>query len=1094
MSVHTAAENSNQLVTIDELYLAYRKAKVDLYYSSYKRIHDLSRWERDLDKNLRNLQSKINGKDLSNDFGERKFVGGVTYLPKSLTSFTSQNGSIEEPNPTLGSEKVGDSGLINLGVESQSEDPTPKGSHLTFRLLENCSIGFHVLSALWVAKVGEKLEKRRSSHLYSNHVRRSRNGDYNAAALGTFVPYIHGYRRWRDGAVKAADQLVTEDNESAIVFQADISNFYYRIDPKFLDSPAMGELIESLELNEAEKRVHECFKISLEAWSYDNFEKLAKENQLDTEAEAKHIGLPGGLSASPILSNLVLEEFDENVDAQINPTFYGRYVDDIVIVLRQSKAMKDITSLRKWITARIRNFTYENTEANGGFFKLCPSILEDTSTPELRFENRKNRVLLLGGTPGAMSLELLRQQMAQTSSEWRLMPTLPDPPKALIGEIATNGGTNNLIPHLGLLEEVTVHKNNLSRVLRDFEFYSRNSDAVSWRDYRTELYQIARSSFFKWNNIAEYSVYIPRILRLALICGDYDDAASLLQFIRGQLETLQVCDVKVSGFAAKNSVAIFEGWKNSLFLEIKSLIYAISPLKIGVAQRLNLFDALTSIQNEARQPRAGAPLRERSEASYAAKFEIEFTTLFLQDLALEPFRDCLAPSRTFRVDIHQLTQFFKDVFLRRHNSFENMIVNWHELDFQSLSSFVKGIRGFVEALQKEHQIFVCEMYSERPEIFGSLMFPTRAPYSSQIMTWTSQFAAKDIDLPEDEIACFNQLVEWVSAIRGYNLAGFVESDRGRFKFANGKMQVCNPKVDVSQGAIRIAVVSLETKRGDLELAAWGKHRMDKARLEQFTSLVNSILRVRDNVPKYVLFPELSIPPVWFEELAYSLAKRGINLIGGVEYQQSGSSSVCNQVWASLIDYSFGFPIFSIYRQDKQSPAVGEARNLSAIKGLSLLPENHFPETSTGPCPPIIQHGNFRFSILVCSELTNIHYKASLRGKIDCLFVVEWNRDINTFNDLVNAAGWDIHSYVVQSNNRQYGDSRIRAPYKEQYRRDIVRIRGGLHDHFVVGSIDVKGLRAFQSKTSSLSNVFKPTPDGFSEDMDGSRIAIPESKR
>ena len=109
-------------------------------------------------------------------------------------------------------------------------------------------------------------------------------------------------------------------------------------------------------------------------------------------------------------------------------------------------------------------------------------------------------------------------------------------------------------------------------------------------------------------------------------------------------------------------------------------------------------------------------------------------------------------------------------------------------------------------------------------------------------------------------------------------------------------------------------------------------------------------------------------------------------------------------------------------------------------------------------------------------------------------MVEWNRDINTFNDLVNAAGWDIHSYVVQSNNRQYGDSRIRAPYKEQYRRDIVRIRGGLHDHFVVGSIDVKGLRAFQSKTSSLSNVFKPTPDGFSEDMDGSRIAIPESKR
>ena len=48
-------------------------------------------------------------------------------------------------------------------------------------------------------------------------------------------------------------------------------------------------------------------------------------------------------------------------------------------------------------------------------------------------------------------------------------------------------------------------------------------------------------------------------------------------------------------------------------------------------------------------------------------------------------------------------------------------------------------------------------------------------------------------------------------------------------------------------------------------------------------------------------------------------------------------------------------------------------------------------------PPIIQHGDFRFALLVCSELTNISYRAALRGKVDALFVPEWNPDTETFN-------------------------------------------------------------------------------------------------
>jgi hypothetical protein len=64
------------------------------------------------------------------------------------------------------------------------------------------------------------------------------------------------------------------------------------------------------------------------------------------------------------------------------------------------------------------------------------------------------------------------------------------------------------------------------------------------------------------------------------------------------------------------------------------------------------------------------------------------------------------------------------------------------------------------------------------------------------------------------------------------------------------------------------------------------------------------------------------------------------------------------------------------------------------------------------------------------------------------------------------------------NNRQYGDSRIRVPHKESYERDLIRVRGGLHDYFVIGEIDIDKLRKFQSYQISPDKDFKPVPTGF----------------
>jgi hypothetical protein len=244
-----------------------------------------------------------------------------------------------------------------------------------------------------------------------------------------------------------------------------------------------------------------------------------------------------------------------------------------------------------------------------------------------------------------------------------------------------------------------------------------------------------------------------------------------------------------------------------------------------------------------------------------------------------------------------------------------------------------------------------------------------------------------------------------------------------------------------------------------------------------------IAQPRDS--RYLILPELALPAHWFIRIARKLQGRGISLITGIEYLHVSKARVRNQVWAALSHNGLGFPSLMIYQQDKQRPALHEEQELQRLAGLEMKPNKVWKT------PPIIQHGDLRFAMLICSELTNISYRAALRGKVDALFVPEWNPDTETFIALVESAALDIHAYIIQCNDRQYGDSRIRAPFKDSWKRDVLRVKGGVTDYCVIGEIYVHSLRQFQSSHRSPDKPFKPVPDGFNDAMDYNRKVLPE---
>lgn len=179
----------------------------------------------------------------------------------------------------------------------------------------------------------------------------------------------------------------------------------------------------------------------------------------------------------------------------------------------------------------------------------------------------------------------------------------------------------------------------------------------------------------------------------------------------------------------------------------------------------------------------------------------------------------------------------------------------------------------------------------------------------------------------------------------------------------------------------------------------------------------------------------------------------------------------------LISLTTGWPGYSshiVLLQPKFSPARGEEALLK--KELKKTVRMHRPSGWQSK-PTIYRHRDFYFSTFICSDLTNVSNRNSIRGLVDAVFALEWNQDTKTFSPLVEATANDLHAYVIQVNNREYGDSRIRCPAVKDYQRDVVQVKGGAVDYYVLGDLNIAQLRREQKRRVSKPK-FKPTPIGY----------------
>ena len=980
-----------------DIYLAYRKAKAEAFYEN-THFHALAfaKFERNLERNLGKLHSVLNDSE-NNWFNTSKFIGSYAYLPKSL----APSRHAEDPVFFRHLDPVQE-------WKRQWRANKKKRLSASFRLVIKPTVSFQVVSALWLLKVGHKFDACLDSrYAFANRIRRFRGdgdsissdtvGEVNTDCVGLFPPYFSAYRNWRQ---KGLDSMrsVLEDGGKVLAVTMDLARYYHNVSPAFLLKPKYLSYLD-LSLSSSERLFTQELLCAIETWYQST----------PDHKERQEGALPVGLSASKVIANVLLVELDRRMVSKIQPVYYGRYVDDIFLVVKPEKRFEGGLQVMRWLNNSLKPIAKIGTDGADGSPDLRIT-LPYARDSELLFTGTKQKIFSLEGNHGLDLISQIEHQIRAQSSEYRLLPLLPSSTEEMASRALLAQPEAALeADALRKADAVSVRRQGFSILLRNVECYARELRSSMWKQQRESFYSLVYRHVVTPTGVFEYFGYINRVFGVLVASGDFVRALELLERLDTVFDVLE--ETTSAGTKAKLQLELCKEHfaRGLLQVLIQATTVVRFPWLRKKAELLQLLRAINGMSDSVSTTRSLPVLRRLSKE------------LLFADLGRRPYR-ALWLGRG------------------RHVVKSPPVPNGTEIRRLLRLGAIRKFRK-AAGLKTPH--------------WPAVAFPTRPVTLSEV----TKAAPELLGQP-------SQLRDAVFALRG---ARTRPDDQVRMTYPLD--QVAAPELEVYSGESAkrtVAVVSLLTTQEEFEAALKKRPKLSVARYERIRRLINNILRDSPELD-YIIFPECSLPSLWAGGIAFTLAMRGISLIAGLEYMVT-PKGVRNDALVSLATRWPWYRTSVIYHQPKFQPAHGEKAALYKHGRMKLYVP---PNTKA----PVYVHGGFCFGVLICSDLTNIQHRFDAQGEIDALFVVEWNRDIRSFSSLVEAAAQDLHAYIVQVNNREYGDSRIRAPKREEYERDVIRVRGGERDYFVVASIDFEELRDFQRAPKS-NGPFKPLPIGY----------------
>ena len=502
---------------IDEEHLntAYRKLKRLVYYDKTdlrlrQRLADFE-CDPNFNKNLLAIKNVVNSENPFHETALKKWLKEISFrvVPKRLEKDKlSENGNESSE------------GKFISNVTSAKVFSVEKVNYFFDGPIE-----LQLIAVLWIMFEGRVLDAQLGVECYGSRLD-SELCNQDDRSAGLFRKYHELYSMWRDSGIRKAKQLLTEENTSVCILGLDVQEYYYHIQ---LDFESVAQSIHEANLDEfglpgleaTPSSLLKCLEAICEVYRG----KISPLLQITHENIPSDAGLPIGLCSSPLLANWYLRNFDKAVKTLIRPAYYGRYVDDILLVIPASEdpskagppvaTFMDRILVQAGILHEPTDNRYEIVEPDGLFLQQGKCILQYFDTKH-----------------SIAGLEKFQKKLEENGSDFLLMPVdeADNSLEDVAYELLYEGSVNKFRSVKGMSEnryELAKHlaRQTILHLLTD--------------DPPDPKISLGLRQFFKGKNAIEFHDLWERVFTFFLIAEDSKAAKAFSKHLQSEIKRVK---------------------------------------------------------------------------------------------------------------------------------------------------------------------------------------------------------------------------------------------------------------------------------------------------------------------------------------------------------------------------------------------------------------------------------------------------------------------------------------------------------------------------------------------------------------------------
>lgn len=1061
-------------LTLTDITTAYRKIKSIAYYDTY----DLF-----MKAKIASFETKRTSSDddlTIFDFEPINFEKKLIELHKALTSWPEEKRNrywdkrYKQINYRVLPKKIKNTsietgsliGNLFTNVREIDSDQDYEIEKLTFYI--DVPIEIHIVSILWIMKIGYLLEKDFDEKCFGNRLilekkKANSNSQKVVEGEGLFKPYYNQYQKWRDEGITVAKQYL-DKKQSVLFINIDIKDYYYSVRFTF-DSLRQALLKhDSYYLTEDLSTLVEVFEqIHLK------YTELIKEtrypNDLIKNISKDESILPIGLASSYILANWYLQKFDSRVHQHIRPIYYSRYVDDIFLITANPdpkfSAQEDCDAMLHEIDKKFnQNVSASFSETEQYIIKTLYPVIKIEKTPtEIQVDNKnewifqiecydnlyiqpsKTLVYFFDHNSSQALLEKFKHEQEMKSSEFRFLPDeklengrFDDEAYELIFDDSLN--------KVKTLKDYRENRYGIASHLSKKIFYSlRNGHRNTKEDAQKIL------KFFKGTTNLEHFRQWERLITYFVVNGNHEE---FLEFSINTFEQIFRLPLgnEYNGFNLsylKVAEDLLEYYCNAMEMALALDPTFSLPHEEKITKTFNRFYGEFSIIND--RPQYIFKNWQRLRHSNMLRHTYV-------NIPLLNYTDISVNSSLLESDFSKIGDINNIDYSEDHINYSPRKVRYCEVAWMEC---IKRVYATPDVKPIQNRVTSDLLYDENDQYLEKA-FDTYY----KINYWY-----KSDEDEEFRTRLKRELFDYGEVLQVKETTTVDSEEEIVSQLFAHEISV-NQKEKLTK--LRVGLANMNVDEHNYEKSMFGCPNLTN-RYKQFAKILNE---GESEECDLIVLPELSLPHGLVKTILDYSWNHQRAVISGIEHWTHND-----------VAYNFILTVLpcTVMGVKDAVPILRLKNHYSPLEEFWI---NDYRKSVPKPKPyryHLLRWKGLYFTNYYCFELADIIHRAIFRSKIDFLVASEWNPDINYYSNITELTARDIHCYFIQVNTSQYGDSRVTRPTKTE-QRDSLKIKGGLNTVLVVDELRIDLLRAFQYKgfgQQKEDKTFKPTPADYNHD-------------